>query len=388
MKRKIYVMLLVFTMIFSFAFVFEPVQAYSGYSFAQLDSWSANCHQGVCVNETFIWAWDSGASGTNGYIYQYNKATHSLIDSESTEPQIDYQNAGAYHNGILYACGMYGDVTDGGARDESVSEIGLWWANNLTYWKSYDLARNTSEDMYWYDGYWYMCFHWWSVVCKYDSELNLITTYSEILDNEGSACTSPDPRVGYQGIALWEEGTNGTFLGLTRHGTCDNHLFIYWYNSTSDEFEFVEEVTNDYFNQGWDLDQDDNISVAWVADRTGGDVIRKLSCNAEWEEVEEDTPVFVSINGQGNNTQTFNQNRSFVWTKISGATKYQMQVSNSSLFGTTFINLDNISEGSGLESMPGGDYYENSTHVFFVLPYAYNITFYNSHYYRVRAYTS
>jgi len=108
--------------------------------------------------------------------------------------------------------------------------------------------------------------------------------------------------------------------------------------------------------------------------------------------VETNAPVFQSINNQGNNSVVGTGMRYFNWSKVDGATKYQLQIANwsggSPDWSNVFFDADNITEGCGFESMPGGSYTEVGNYVEFYLPYAYNISWYGSHYYRVRAYTT
>lgn len=99
-------------------------------------------------------------------------------------------------------------------------------------------------------------------------------------------------------------------------------------------------------------------------------------------------PEFQSINGQGNNTDVYNGRRYFNWTRITNATVYELQISNNSIFTDVFLDLSNISLGCDLTSMPGGSYTEYTNYCVFYLPYMYNVSWYGSHYYRVRAYTA
>lgn len=96
-------------------------------------------------------------------------------------------------------------------------------------------------------------------------------------------------------------------------------------------------------------------------------------------------PVFQSINSQANNTVLQDQNRTFKWNIVSGATNYSIRVSNYSDFhAEIFLQLDNISLAEW-----GATYYsEADGNVTFILPDQYNITFYGYHYYQVRAYTT
>lgn len=95
----------------------------------------------------------------------------------------------------------------------------------------------------------------------------------------------------------------------------------------------------------------------------------------------EDDISFISINGQNNGTILQEQNRTFIWTNKS-ATYYQLQISNSSDFADTFLNLTDINETNY-----GVNYTESLTQVIFILPHQYNISYYGYHYYRVRPYT-
>ena len=95
---------------------------------------------------------------------------------------------------------------------------------------------------------------------------------------------------------------------------------------------------------------------------------------------------FNSINGDVNNTATLVGQRVFNWSKMPDATIYSIRISNHSNFTEVFLQLDNISEGCALESMPGGNYQEVGDYVEFSLPYAYNVTYLGWHYYQVRYY--
>jgi len=94
---------------------------------------------------------------------------------------------------------------------------------------------------------------------------------------------------------------------------------------------------------------------------------------------------FHSINGQNNNTNLQDSNRTFVYPIVNNTDHYDIRVGNSthgSNVTEVFLQLDNIN----LTNYPS-HYSENSTHVTFIIPDQYNITFYGYHYYQVRAYT-
>jgi len=98
--------------------------------------------------------------------------------------------------------------------------------------------------------------------------------------------------------------------------------------------------------------------------------------------------VINSINDLENNSVTTIGYRYFNWTRVDAATKYQLQISNDSLFTDVFVDLDDIYEGCPYEAMLGGSYEETGGYVEFYLPYAYNISWFGDHYYRVRAYST
>lgn len=81
-----------------------------------------------------------------------------------------------------------------------------------------------------------------------------------------------------------------------------------------------------------------------------------------------------------------NQSRSFTWLKVKYAETYRLVVANDTSFASPFIYLSNISSDSSLNDMPGGSYTEDNYNVYFDLPYAYNVTYEGTHYYKVLAY--
>jgi hypothetical protein len=88
-----------------------------------------------------------------------------------------------------------------------------------------------------------------------------------------------------------------------------------------------------------------------------------------------------SINSESDGSVLVDHSRTFNWTKIDDTVYYNLQISNSSSFSNTFLDLSGINETNyGVNYTEKGDYVE------FTLPYAYNVTYYGWHYYRVRAY--
>jgi hypothetical protein len=109
-----------------------------------------------------------------------------------------------------------------------------------------------------------------------------------------------------------------------------------------------------------------------------------------------------AINNQANNTEITPRYRTFNWTKVSDAGTYSIRIGNSTDAGgnvtDVFLQLDNITVNSAnctnsflntsdSASPYSYNYWENSTHCFFYLPYAYNISYTGEHNYQVRALT-
>lgn len=168
----------------------------------------------------------------------------------------------------------------------------------------------------------------------------------------------------------------------------NGHLYFRHYNDFWDNSNWVEE---DYICNGIPnniiLNNSGNILIYYNLGNNVNTVTRLLISNYTVDVSEDSDPQFMSINNQQNNTAVLTGRRYFNWTKIDTASAYQLQISNSSTFSTTFFDANNITEGCGFESMPGGNYTEKGGYVEFYLPYAYNISWYGNHYYRVRAYS-
>lgn len=90
----------------------------------------------------------------------------------------------------------------------------------------------------------------------------------------------------------------------------------------------------------------------------------------------------------GNNPSTnfyqLQNTSQFEFYEIPEATTYHIQVASDSEFSNILLDLDNISEGCDLESMPGGDFSTTDGYVTFTLPNAYEISYYGTKYCRIR----
>ena len=132
-----------------------------------------------------------------------------------------------------------------------------------------------------------------------------------------------------------------------------------------------------------DVDSDGDLDVLHTTCRSGASYFSIYFNPLDPPPVEEINISFQSINNQVNDTVLQDQNRTFNWTKVNDTVYYQLQISNSSTFGTTFVSLADINETNyGANYAVVGDYIE------FILPYQYNVSWYGYHYYQVRAYTT
>jgi len=96
----------------------------------------------------------------------------------------------------------------------------------------------------------------------------------------------------------------------------------------------------------------------------------------------EDIPQFISIDGGINGTTVYNSTPTFNWTKISGASQYNLQISNNSIFSDLVVNITDINE----INYPSE--YDDLVNVSFTLPDVYALSDYKTYYCRVGAYTS
>lgn len=373
----------------SMLFSFSSVQAWTGYTFTQVDSFNPSVRsiQGVAVNDTKIWVTETGSNGATGTMKLYWKSSQSYIKSIDTYNELGWPNANTHYDGNIYVISMCkGNYAN---KDWSGSEVGVWGADNDTFWASYDLDESDgAECLDYYNDSWYVCYHNYSTIRRYSSDFSSCLKTYDIVGCGGVEGTNN----GYQGIVFWEEGTNGTFCGLSIHSGPADEGKLYVFSYESDTFSKQEDVSgintdSKAFNQGWDTDEQYNISYVWIADRIDTDTVYKASCNAEWVESEE-TPCqvnIVSINGQQNNSVLQDNNRTFKWNIVPNATNYSLRISNHSDFhAEVFLQLDNISLAEW-----GATYYsEASGNVTFILPNQYNITTYVYHYYQVRSYST
>jgi hypothetical protein len=94
---------------------------------------------------------------------------------------------------------------------------------------------------------------------------------------------------------------------------------------------------------------------------------------------------FISINGGSNGTIIYNSTPTFNWSKVSGASKYELQISNTSSFGESdlVVNLTNINQ----YTYPS-NYSVIGSNVIFIIPIENKLVVYKTYYCRVRAYAT
>lgn len=123
----------------------------------------------------------------------------------------------------------------------------------------------------------------------------------------------------------------------------------------------------------------DHISPAWI---TAGNFPSYFNLTYDFDPDYESTPQFTAIDGGTNNTTTFDSTPLFNWTRITTASVYWLQVSDTQddwSDGSLVINITNVN----IFNYPN-HYSENTTHVFFILPTSLSSD--GTYYTRVRAY--
>jgi len=224
------------------------------------------------------------------------------------------------------------------------------------------------------DEYYYIWFHSWSV----DGGITDITLMrtdvlndsSRFEENPNRPCYTFPRTEGWEGVGL-SAGQVADMFVLRVNGT--THA---WYGAT-------EAQAGGYFSIG-------HVSTSWS--------ILEIYNNMTLDDTEPSTISFQSINNLGNNSVIQDQCRWFNWTRYENTTSYSIRISNTSAMDDIFLQLDNITVSNGWcnntflntsasASPHSYNYWENSTHCYFYLPYVYNITDYGYDYYQVRAYT-
>lgn len=154
---------------------------------------------------------------------------------------------------------------------------------------------------------------------------------------------------------------------------------------------------NQTMQEGYRVDGD----MLYVSSILGDNMTIELSGTFDVAETEVSDLNITAINNQANNTEITPRYRTFNWTKVADAGTYSIRVGNSTDAGgnvtDVFFQLDNITVNSAnctntyLNTSNSAspyeyNYYENSTHCFFYVPYSYNISYTGDHHYQVRAY--
>jgi hypothetical protein len=126
---------------------------------------------------------------------------------------------------------------------------------------------------------------------------------------------------------------------------------------------------------------DGKMWLLYSGTNTGDTLQRKFGIATADIPIFETSIDFNSINDLPNQSTVYVANRWFNWTRINhtNLTGYNLQIANDSSFSDVFLDLNDINETNY-----GANYWQNDTHVEFILPDAYNIQWTGTHYYRVR----
>ena len=196
-------------------------------------------------------------------------------------------------------------------------------------------------------------------------------------------------------------------LTSTLNGYDENRILLCWNNNTASRDDMTIAVSYDEC-QTWAVSREinddeypklfvtDNKTIIVGAHATNPDVagLDLLQFNIEWVTQGEDSvtytgpsssplvtvPYISSINSQQNNTVIEYANQTIIWTITDNTSFYELQIANDSAFTDIFLDLDDV-----CETNYSSYYSENSTHVTFQVPPAYNLKWQKPHYYRVRA---
>jgi len=249
-----------------------------------------NASQSVACNGTHFWT-TSGGSGPpadNSYLTAYDSDWAQLVgrDCDGDGPAAMMQINGVQEkDGVLYVTAN--NWTDG-------TEAPRGWVyeydpDTLAY-STYHTLDNSSglphahfaEGLDWYNGYWWVVWHDWPSITKYDSSWNWVADYELTYPGNGHY---------YQGIIWYED-----YVYVNTHYSGDpDTLDCYFWNGTG----FVENRRMSHVTetatQGMALNRTDMSTVYW-AERLGADDM-KVSISA----VVNFTDDYISLEGHAKN---------------------------------------------------------------------------------------
>jgi len=123
---------------------------------------------------------------------------------------------------------------------------------------------------------------------------------------------------------------------------------------------------------------DGNLTVKAIRYNTGA-ILDTFTLNKTFSP-QASTPQFISIDGGSNGTTIYDSTPTFIWSNVTNAEYYQLQIATDSGFSNIVSNINNINE------IVYPSEYSEGTNVNFILPNSYALPSYNTYYCRVKAY--
>ena len=224
-----------------------------------------NASQSVAVNGSHFWTTSggSGAPALNFYLSGYDSSWHQFVgrDCDGDGPASKKQINGVQEkDGVLYVTAN--NWTDG-------TEPPRGWVleydpDTLAYSTYHTLDNSSSlphehfaEGLDWNNGYWWVVWHDWPYITKYDVSWNWVADYELTFTGNGHY---------YQGI-MWY----GDYVYVNIHSSGDPTVLdcFLWNGTGFEEVKRMTQVTATC-SQGMSLDKTDNLTVYW-ANRGGAD---------------------------------------------------------------------------------------------------------------------
>lgn len=220
----------------------------------------------------------AATDGTHVYV-SYDGGGNELIEKRKKTGEkvasTDQQNTKhissiKVRNNIVYAVDCQ-DWVNLQPHANAKTQVVEFNAGDLSYRgiKHTDLANHWGEDVFWYDGKWWMVFHCCSIIRTYDIDWNFLAEY----DIVGHGATEQDWNNGngYNGMLIWVQGGK-VYFGLAVHGNVTGGPALYIFEYANDAFTLVKTVSTSLNalgfipNQGCDAEKSDGTSC-WFADR-------------------------------------------------------------------------------------------------------------------------
>ncbi|RLI53783.1 MAG: hypothetical protein DRP09_14830 [Candidatus Thorarchaeota archaeon] len=211
-------------------------------------SGDVDAHQGVCSDGTYLYTTQGSNIWENSYLKKWDKdwnlQQNLTIPDNSYDTDVRQVNSLCYKDGKLYV----------GANNFDTAQkhgwIFVYNASDLSYIEKHQVKDHYCEGCDYHDGYWWVVYHDWPYVSKYDSNWNWVADYA--LESGGE----------YEGIR-WKED----YIYVNNHeGAARTKLDCYKW--TGSGFELVKEIDrpSDYATQGISFDPSET-DVMWWAER-------------------------------------------------------------------------------------------------------------------------